>query len=598
LDGQPVGELEVVALDEDPLDLQVAWANRFRWQKVIEVAPPAMASATADHTATLQKALDEAAAQGGGVVRLPAGEFRVRSLRLPPGVVLWGAGQVATVLRYVGGEPEPKAFSGPYNPKTRYAGAHAIIHATAGPVGVARLSLVSDVMHPNDSLRRIDGYVIAVKMDGRGSRDLFVSDVLVRLASGSGVALSTDRNMLIQRCDIRVPCWAVTMGSGEAWAGGALRGCTLTNQQRALVYFNCAASVFEGNHLIGDNRTLDWGGPLLEHRISDHGSLHPLRQYIADNRAEGMFGSKGNDGEGICFQGQRRLAYGDLAAAGADWLSDEGRSFKAGALEGTWVVIVRGRGAGQLRRVTANTEHRLSVQPAWDIVPTAGDAYTVDLVIGTYQTIIVNNSIAGVKKAGIDLYCKNIDNWIQGNSLTNAGGIFLNATEVRAQQRLDMSYFNVVRDNVVTGTALDPETRRLQDPRMSTDHGLTWGITIGHVDQGSLPSDVRPSLAIYGNEVRHNTVLGPMSNGNYRDATVPAAAVILGMRTAKTGTTARGNLVEDNEFRDLPVGIRLGEGTADTWLRNNRFFPGGQPGRDVEVGVSESGAVPKDPVRK
>jgi hypothetical protein len=238
------------------------------------------------------------------------------------------------------------------------------------------------------------------------------------------------------------------------------------------------------------------------------------------------------------------------------------------------------------------------VQPAWDIVPTAGDAYTVDLVIGAYQTIIVNNSIAGVKKCGIDLYCKNYDNWIQGNSLVNAGGIFLNATEVRAQQRLDMSYFNVVRDNVVTGTALDPETRRLQDPRMSTDHGLTWGITIGHVAPGSGSSDVRPSLAVYGNEVRHNTVRGPMSNGSLRGATVPAAAVILGMRTAKTGTTARGNLVEDNEFRELPVGIRLGEGTADTWLRNNRFLPGGQPGRDVEVGVSEPGAAAKEPVRK
>ena len=589
LDGQPVGELEVVARDEDPLDLQVAWTNRFRWQKVTAVAPPAMPSTTADHTVTLQKALDEAAAQGGGVVRLPAGEFRVRSLRLPPGVVLWAlASERPCCVIWVASLSRRRTWDRTI-PRRGMQAAHAIIHATAGPVGVARLSLVSDVMHPNDGLRRIDGYVIAVKMDGRGSRDVFVSDVLVRLASGSGVHLSADRNMLIQRCDIRVPCWAVNMHSGDAWAGGALRDCTLTNQQRPLVCFGCPASVFEGNHLIGDNRTLDWGGPLAEHRISDHGSRHPLRQYIADNRAEGMFGShKLNDGEGICFQGAQRLAYGDLAAAGVDWLSDEGRSFKAGVLEGAWVVIVRGRGAGQLRRVTANTEHHLSVQPAWDIVPTAGDAYTVDRMIGAYQTIIVNNSIAGVKKCGIDLYCKNYDNWIQGNSLVNAGGIFLNATEVRAQQRLDMSYFNVVRDNVVTGTALDPETRRLQDPRMSTDHGLTWGITIGHVNPVSSFPDVRPSLAVYGNEVRHNTVRGPMANASLRGATVPAAAVILGMRTAKTGTTARGNLVEDNEVRDLPVGIRLGEGTADTWLRNNRFFPGGQPGRDVEVGVSES----------
>jgi hypothetical protein len=88
-----------------------------------------------------------------------------------------------------------------------------------------------------------------------------------------------------------------------------------------------------------------------------------------------------------------------------------------------------------------------------------------------------------------------------------------------------------------------------------------------------------------------------MADANFRGATAAAAGMILGMRTAKTGTTARGNLVEDNEVRDLPVGIRLGEGTADTWLRNNRFSPGGKPGRAVEIGVSESGEAMKKPVR-
>jgi hypothetical protein len=64
--------------------------------------------------------------------------------------------------------------------------------------------------------------------------------------------------------------------------------------------------------------------------------------------------------------------------------------------------------------------------------------------------------------------------------------------------------------------------------------------------------------------------------------------MIVGMRTTKPGITARGNLVEDNAVRDLPVGLRLGEGTADTWQRNNRFLTGGKPGRPVETGVSES----------
>ena len=56
---------------------------------------------SATTTATLQLAIGAAAAQGGGIVRIPAGNFPFSSLTLPEGVILQGEGQSATTLRSV-----------------------------------------------------------------------------------------------------------------------------------------------------------------------------------------------------------------------------------------------------------------------------------------------------------------------------------------------------------------------------------------------------------------------------------------------------------------------------------------------------------------
>lgn len=53
----------------------------------------------ATNTATLEIAIGQAAAQGGGFVLLPAGSFSITSLTLPAGVVLVGQGKPATFLQ-------------------------------------------------------------------------------------------------------------------------------------------------------------------------------------------------------------------------------------------------------------------------------------------------------------------------------------------------------------------------------------------------------------------------------------------------------------------------------------------------------------------
>ncbi|MBU0608035.1 MAG: hypothetical protein KKI08_09100, partial [Armatimonadetes bacterium] len=96
----PDATLTIVAKGQDPLGLGVAWAGAFNWQRRFNIAD--YQKDAADDTAAIQAAINAAQAAGGGVVFIPAGEYKIRSLQLPSGVVLLGEDQQRTVLNYVG----------------------------------------------------------------------------------------------------------------------------------------------------------------------------------------------------------------------------------------------------------------------------------------------------------------------------------------------------------------------------------------------------------------------------------------------------------------------------------------------------------------
>jgi hypothetical protein len=140
-----------------------------------------------------------------------------------------------------------------------------------------------------------------------------------------------------------------------------------------------------------------------------------------------------------------------------------------------------------------------------------------------------------------------------------------------------MAYFNVVRDNVITGQPTDPATRLPQQKLIGTDHGLDWGIRIGHIDKPN-SNETIPSVPVYGNEVRKNMIHGPMPDAR-------GAAIIVGVETAAgRPPAALGNIIEENEIHDMPAGVRLGTNTGDTCIRSNRYFLRGPDSVEVQRG--------------
>lgn len=68
---------------------------------------------------------------------------------------------------------------------------------------------------------------------------------------------------------------------------------------------------------------------------------------------------------------------GTATSGGATYLYDTSKSWTPGAYVGQWLYISSGTGAGQARRITANTATQLTVSDAWETNPTAGSGYAI-----------------------------------------------------------------------------------------------------------------------------------------------------------------------------------------------------------------------------
>lgn len=68
---------------------------------------------------------------------------------------------------------------------------------------------------------------------------------------------------------------------------------------------------------------------------------------------------------------------GTATSGGATYLYDTSKSWTAGAYVGQWLYVSSGTGAGQARRITANTATQLTISDAWGANPAAGSGYTI-----------------------------------------------------------------------------------------------------------------------------------------------------------------------------------------------------------------------------
>jgi len=437
--------LKVVPVGKDPIGLGVAWADHFHWDRVFNVASRGVpTSGGVDVTAQVQAVVNAAKSAGGGVVYFPAGRYLLSGIALPAGVVLLGAGAQSTTLisTAVGGNFINTSGDG----------------NTAGQHGVGRLRI--ELKDPDV---RPDTFIWLGEPWAQNNN---VADLTVRTAS----------NIFVKDVDMNYSLLPPTVTSGQRGIGivwiakqrTLCNGCHFKGY-RAMPYaclvtnyftlkdnrfeYSAGAIVnagsrnfYENNHIIGRREHAFPGDDL-------HGLFARDRTYMANNVVEGVGTMVCNDGESYCVEvPDANFNYGSVTSASGTTLTVAPQvpltvpTVQFGTL---CVVIVDGRGLGQLRKVTnidSNT-NKITVSEPWDVIPDSSSVFSLQLPL---EQVTYYRNVATDCFKGMWFFGNTYDSVQADNTSTDSEGCFM--WTVREEVGTFVSgYFARFARNTVTG---------------------------------------------------------------------------------------------------------------------------------------------------
>ncbi len=432
----------------DPFDLQVPWGAEFAPLAGnvynVRTDPRLRLHAAGDGVANdrdaVQAAIDEARADGGGVVYLPEGTYKLeygsgRGLSLPSRIVLQGDGMDRTFLTYGHGAP----------PGTDGQG----LAMSGNTIGLADLTL-RNVDTTGTWFRNFRSF--------NGNAKIFLQRIRLDTGAGEGPIAIRHTKLVIAKSVFE------QKGKGEIFelSGSSevqVRGNTFRYHDGRMEF---SAGVPGGHHVVIEDNTFvrdaagqvvgngkEAGGPEFS-GVKDIALLGNI--FDIANRARLRYE---NDGETILSQysNPSGQTLGTVTGATETTLVDAGKRF--GALSRARIVaIVDGVGTGQWRRVAGNTAMSITVTPAWDVTPAAGSRYVVTGWAdegGAVQGLIKGNLLADCHR-GIWFYTGGADVAIVENRLTNSEGIHLVADQRDWFGRFNLLWNLLVADNVVENT--------------------------------------------------------------------------------------------------------------------------------------------------
>lgn len=349
-------QVEPAPANPAALALQVAWANDFNWNSVVDVRREfrAKGDGVADDTQAIQNALDQAASRGGGVVYLPNGVYRVSSLVLDSRCILQGESRDGTVVMVS---------------KTGDNGA-IVAKGSAHGIGTMTLKYQPDVPASSPGM-----------LLGGAASSLFLHNTKFDLLRNPDVSVK------------QAPYYV--SGSGPMLVAGCqffISSRNLWNHQvkNRVIFRNNIIDMHDGLGLcMSSEKLLVLNNELVFHAAAYAGQMNGFflnegwmgwniyNAYIADNLAHDL------DGPGDCQPYAADSAWSCMAGAvtgsSADTVevrNEVSADFKGLDTHEMELIVVKGRGLGQLRRVSAKRNLggnpaviRFTVSPPWDVPP-------------------------------------------------------------------------------------------------------------------------------------------------------------------------------------------------------------------------------------
>ncbi|MEI7837952.1 MAG: glycosyl hydrolase family 28-related protein, partial [Planctomycetota bacterium] len=511
----------------------------------------AVGDGVADDTAAAQAALAQAKANGGGVVYFPRGRYEIRDTLVMPRF---------TVLR--GEKREWVELLWPDLPKP------VVLVQGTNSFGLEEITLaarnyVSGIVGDDGTkpgagdvfLRRIR--VRAVRYLGRISQEQAYARWQASVAhetkdcaevEGSITVRVGGHNVEITDCDL--------YGSGRSLALAVVTGGRVWGNQiyNGRLGWYCISGpdrvVFENNDVVGADLT-STGGSL--NTFCDWRSCHHL--YFAHNRIRTIFAhdreAVTSDGGGGSHAGPVESAEGTKlvlsethcvipVAEGQHWHAlvwlDE-------AKPGMGVYVMKGRGAGQWRRVIRQTGRTVEIDRPWVVAPDASSLVSVAALQEDY--LLIENDISdtgiAIQTCGIS-----INHVIAGNRCARAGGYHVMGLNYGGLQ--PTWYCQFLDNEILEGNGLVGAMGSVP-PRDS--HIAVIGQEVPGLDVAMARGGV-----IRGNHLHNNARVELI--GTVQDALVEGNTVENANVGIHVDATVKGALVRANTFVNVRRPISIG----------------------------------------
>lgn len=321
-----------------------------------------------DDTDALRKALTKAGEMGGGIVFLPPGLYPISApVWVPSGVTLQGSGSRNSILIVL--PTRPMKFNVPAKIVEEMP-THFRARQQEGNRGtmvwLRDKSSVSDI-----GLIDGPGTLQAIFASHTQCR---IERCYIRQTHGTEPAIMVEwgsHGFVLKDCEIEsssVGSFLVHGPHRQAYIGGNVIRNIVPGTANNLFVRSFADSVIENNLLLDGDRN-------FVSQLSYSSAYHSA---VIGNIWRNNIPRRHNAGENM-YESGHAVWHGRVLRADRKTVWVEGEPFKPeelrkrdpqlNDLKPTFVLVLDGRGLGQYRRITNNTENSFTVDPEWDVVP-------------------------------------------------------------------------------------------------------------------------------------------------------------------------------------------------------------------------------------
>lgn len=549
----------------DPFELKVPWASGFTFAENIynvrsdaRLNIKALGNGVSDDRDAIQAAIDKASSDGGGVVYLPEGRYRIEipsgsGLTMRSKVVLKGEGPEKSVIQYGFGTPPPypDVIGKDGWPNKTTAGV-----ALLWPLDVELSGLYNlGVQNVNQSGRWRHSMKTMPPPEpkpGAGGSRFFARNCRFDLDVAWGLSWGHVDRFVITECffESKARITWPWMWHCNGATNFVIRKNIVKYGAGRFGFNDSYNGIIENNHITRRADLANYKGETGGFNI-DFASDIVIMNNTLD--VEGGTIENHNQGETILSQGcnPEHMNTGSVTSANLYTLQDStqrwGKIRTASLGSSDAVAIVEGKGTGQWRRIISNSETELKLDRPWDIVPDPGSHYVI-MRWSAEDWLVLNNTLNDNNR-GIWFYCGNTDVAIVGNRLRSSEGIYLRADQRLLANRYNLSWNTLVADNSVIST-----------------NGLRPAYICNVLALGTKP-DTLFGLGSSGVEIRRNLVSANRPNTGTFVRGEGYFNEVLSKNKVSGSTGIRGTIFENNTAIYTDIAYRLNDPIDQTIIR-------------------------------